>query len=75
MPRRCGDYLDPYLTIHSISTLGTLIRLRGIFIFIFTILERIICINKVIHFNRGDPEIITAVPSIGHINYRPSRFK
>lgn len=51
IPRRYSDYLDEYLIIHSLRSIGRWISLVSMFLVFFIIYERIIRNRKSIHLN------------------------
>jgi len=74
IPRRYGDYLDAFTVIHSLSSLGSFIRIIRFILLIFSIVDSIIRINKVIHFNILNSELLSN-PPIEHLNNEIIIFK
>nr|ARX96680.1 cytochrome c oxidase subunit 1 [Ampulex compressa] len=49
MPRRYSDYPDSYLSMNILSTLGSLISINGLFMFIFLIWEGFVSQRKILY--------------------------
>lgn len=74
IPRRYSDYLDTYISIHSISTIGRWISLVSLLLLLFSIIERVVIKRKPVHFNSNNGEFILRLPPKPHGVYNLFNF-
>lgn len=67
IPRRYGEYLDPYFRIHLISSFGSWISFICFLLLIYCLIESLINSRKVYHLNIINHEFLIEVSPIKHL--------
>jgi len=71
IPRRYGDYIDTYIRIHLVRSLGRFLRFISLCLLIYILIESVIINIKILHLRGYNREFLTRIPSIEHLNLMP----
>lgn len=73
IPRRYGDFIDTFTSIHLVSSLGRYISILAFLLLIFVIIKSFFIKNKTIHMRSCNSEFILDFTPIEHLLTNPFR--